>query len=164
MDTSTVDPIFDIPRPEDRQRIAQMLARDMADLKVFRTEAELLTVSDLILEDDGRSSFCRVVRPGPGEPAVGLVLANITFSVKFAGKALWIENLYVDHEWRKLGLGRRLVAHLLDWAEINGIRGIDLEAYQDNAPASVLYRSLGFERLGRERFWFSFAWLEGNDL
>jgi ribosomal protein S18 acetylase RimI-like enzyme len=152
--------IFDVPRPGDRQRIAQMLASDMRDLQVDRSQEELLRVADLILEDEGRSCFCRLVRPAPGEPAVGLVLANITFSVKFAGRALWIENLYVDHAWRKRGLGRRLAAHLLDWAEVNHIRGIDLEAYQGNTPASLLYRSLGFERLGRERFWFDFDWLK----
>ena len=41
---------------------------------------------------------------------------------------------------------------LLDWAEENGIEGIDLESYRLNAPASILYRTLGFRRLGRERF------------
>lgn len=164
MDPTPQDtPIFDAPRPEDRRRIAQMLASDMRDLQLDRSEEELLRVADLILEDGGRSSFCRVVRPAPGAQAVGLVLANITFSVKFAGRALWIENLYVDHSWRKRGLGRLLVAHLLDWAEVNQIRGIDLEAYQGNTPASLLYRSLGFERLGRERFWFDFGWLKELD-
>lgn len=152
--------VFDIPRPEDRERIAKMLARDMEDLGVSRTWEDLLNLSDLVLEDQGKSCFCRLVRPKPGAEAVGLVLANITFSVKFSGRALWIENLYVDHEWRRLGLGKRLIAHLLDWAEVNQIQGIDLEAYQGNTPASILYRALGFERLSRERFWFDFDWIE----
>ncbi len=160
--TQSQEPIFDHPRDTDRERIAQMLAQDMEDLGLARTTEQMLEVSDLVLKDRGQSSFCRVVRPQPGGPAVGLVLANIIFSVKFAGRALWIENLFVDHQWRRKGMGRLLVAHLLDWAEVNNIKGIDLEAYQGNTPASILYRSLGFERLGRERFWFAFDWI--NDL
>jgi ribosomal protein S18 acetylase RimI-like enzyme len=42
----------------------------------------------------------------------------------------------------------------LDWAEDNEIRGVDLEAYRGNTPASILYRSVGFHRLGRERFYY----------
>lgn len=152
--------VFDIPRPEDRERLAQLLVQDMTTLKVHRTPQEMLHLVDLILEDGGRSAFCRVVRPAPGEQPVGLVLGNLTFSVKFAGRALWIENLYVDPAWRRGRMGRRLLGHLLDWAEAHGIKGIDLEAYQGNTPASILYRSLGFERMNRERFWFDFGWMD----
>ncbi|MBH24402.1 MAG: hypothetical protein CMH57_08125 [Myxococcales bacterium] len=153
--------IFEPPQPSDRETIATLLAQDMKDLGVSRTAEELLELSDLVLEDGGATCFCRVARPGPGEQAVGIVLASITFSVKYAGRALWIENLFVSHDWRRRRIGRLLVEELLDWAEFNGIKGIDLEAYQGNTPAALLYRSIGFERLNRERFWFSFEWIDG---
>ena len=41
---------------------------------------------------------------------------------------------------------------MLDWAEERGVLGVDIEAYHRNTPASVLYRTSGFWRLGRERF------------
>mgnify|MGYP000704706198 CR=1 FL=1 len=152
--------IFEAPRAEDRQTLAELLAEDMADLGVGQSVDDLLEVADLILADGGRQSLCLVVRPEEGHPPVGLVLANITFSVKFAGRALWIEELYVSKAWRRRQLGRQLVAHVLDWAEANGIKGIDLEAYQGNTPAAILYRELGFERLNRERFYFWFKWID----
>lgn len=152
--------VFGSVRPGDRETIARLLANDMRDLGVRRTAEELLVVADLILEDAGRSSFCLVVRPDEESLPVGVLVANVLFSVKLAGRSLWIENLYVDPAWRRHGLGRSLVEHMLDWAETHGIQGIDLEAYQGNTPAAVLYRSLGFERLSRERFWFDFAWVE----
>ncbi len=151
---------FEPPRLEDRAAIARLLAQDMEALGVAQSAESLTAVADLILKDEARASFCVVVRPGPEEEPVGLLLANVIFSVKFAGRALWIENLYVDPGWRRYGLGRALVEHMLDWAEVHGIRGIDLEAYQGNTPAALLYRSLGFERLSRERFWFDFRWVE----
>ena len=98
--------------------------------------------------------ICWVARLEPGGEAVGLVLANLNYSLKFAGRSLWIEELYVTPSARRRSLGRLLVEHLLDWAEDNDVRGVDLEAYQGNTSASVLYRSLGFNRLGRERFYY----------
>ena len=47
---------------------------------------------------------------------------------------------------------------LLDIARGENAKGIDLEAYHGNAPAALLYRSLGFRRLGRERFFYRLEW------
>ena len=155
--------IFGRPRAADRQAMAALMAQDMASLGVNQSAEALLEVTDLILADKGRNSLCLVVRPSKKAPPVGLILANVTFSLKVAGRALWIENLYVSRDWRRRGLGRLLVAELLDWAEDNNIKGIDLEAYQGNTPAAVLYRSLGFDRLSRERFYFSFSWVSMDE-
>jgi len=152
--------VFEKPNVGDRVVVAQMLADDMATLGILKSTEDLLNVSDLVLENDGCSSYCLIVRPEKDGPAVGILLANLLFSVKFAGRALWIENLYVAKGWRERGLGRQLIEHMLDWAESNDIKGIDLEAYQGNTPAAILYRSVGFRRLSRERFFFDFDWVE----
>ena len=87
---------------------------------------------------------------------MGVILANFNWSPKFGGRSLWIESLYVSAAGRRQGIGRRLVDTLLDWAEEQEIKGVDIEAYRGNTPAGVLYRSLGFRRLGRERFAYRF--------
>ncbi len=129
----------------------------MATLRVDVTHDEMVVLAKHIVDDLGTEQprcVCWVARePGSKQP-VGVILANFEWSLKFAGPALWIEELYVTPSARRQGLGRILVEHLLDWAEVNGIKGIDLEAYQGNTPASILYRSLGFHRLGRERFYY----------
>ena len=158
----THKPDFQFGRPRlcDRKAVAKLLAEDMADLGMPTTVQDLLAVSDILIKSNDEHVFCRVVRPAPEAEPVGIVIANLSVSVKFAGHGLWIEKLYVNKSWRRRRLGRLLVELVLDWAEVNGINGIDLEAYQGNTPAGVLYRSLGFERLSRERYYFSFGWLE----
>ena len=52
------------------------------------------------------------------------------------------------------GVGRELVEQLLDWAHGAGFAGVELEAYRMNTAASILYRSLGFRRVARERYSF----------
>ena len=98
------------------------------------------------------SSFVRLGRVEDTETWSGIIVAHRWTSTKFCGPAFWIETLYVDPNCRRGGVGRHLVTHLVEYAEQNGYHGIDLEAYRMNAPAAYLYRSLGFRRLGRERY------------
>lgn len=155
--------VFDPPRKRDRKTIASLLYDDMQTIGVPRSMEELLTVADLLYAAEPSRCFCRVVRRERRGPAVGIVIANVVISVKLAGPSLWLEHLYVDPQWRGHGLGRALVEQVLDWAEDHGMMGIELEAYQGNTPAAVLYRSLGFGRLSRERYYFNFRWVEARD-
>ncbi len=127
----------------------------MASLRIDVAHEDMVELARAVVQEpDEVECECWVARVKPGAPAVGVLLANYNWSLKFAGRALWIEELYVTPSARRLGIGRMLVECLLDFAEDNEIKGVDLEAYQGNTPASILYRSLGFHRLGRERFYF----------
>lgn len=54
--------------------------------------------------------------------------------------------------WQGRGLGRRLMARLLDWADHWGhVLRIELHVHADNERAIALYRSLGFVEEGRHR-------------
>ena len=148
---------IDAPQSDDAACLARLFKEDMDDLGVETKLEELEEVADAVIDGMAqrpRRCLCWVARSGEVGEVVGVVLANFNWSLKFAGRSLWIETLYVTPSARRRGLGAELVEHLLDWAEAHEIKGIDLEAYQGNTPASILYRSFGFERLGRERFYF----------
>lgn len=152
----TSDVSIGIPSIRDADDIAALFLEDMGHLGV-RTDLEAMrsvatSVIDAMAQD---RCVVRVARVAPDARCVGVLLAMRSWSLKFGGPSLWIEELYVTPDARRFGIGRRLVEHLLDWAEANDIHGVDLEAYQGNTPASILYRSIGFNRLGRERFYFN---------
>lgn len=149
--------VIEIPGESDVEALARMFQADMEDLGVETRLEDLRGVAAAVVKEQSQKDpgiFCRVVRLHQDGEALGVVLANFNWSLKFAGRSMWIEELYVAPEARRRGLGRELVETLLDWAELNGIRGIDLEAYRGNTPASIMYRALGFHRLGRERFYY----------
>lgn len=142
---------------DDVGAVAELFAEDMANLRISVDHDELETMAGDILDDLNSSNpdcLCWVARLEDAPRPVGVILANFSWSLKFAGRSLWIEELFVTQDARRLGIGRALVEKLLDHAETIDISGIDLEAYQGNTPASILYRSLGFRRLGRERFYY----------
>lgn len=149
--------LYDAPTLADIKRIGQLFFEDMTDLGVGITDEDMFRLATHVVEGsmaEEPSFLCRVARPGPGVEPCGVVLANFNWSLKFAGRAMWIEELYVTPDFRRMGIGRELVDVVLDYADQHGFRGIDIEAYQGNTPASVLYRTMGFHRLGRERFYY----------
>ena len=58
----------------------------------------------------------------------------------------------IAQEWQGRGLGRVLIARLLDWADNwAGVLRIELVVHADNDRAVALYRSMGFEEEGLHR-------------
>lgn len=146
-------------RSDDAEAVIDLFIEDLTELRApIGERAALLHVFQGLLAEPRATVL--VVRHIATDRAVGVLVANEILSVKFAGRSLWIEELYVGLRWRRNGLGRMMVEALLAKARDAGVRGIDLEAYQGNAPAAMLYRALGFRRLGRERFHYRYDWEE----
>jgi ribosomal-protein-alanine N-acetyltransferase len=72
----------------------------------------------------------------------------------YAGLALsppdegWINNVAVRRDAQRRGVGRTLVAALLDVAGQSGVEQTLLEVAADNVPAQALYSRFGFETVG----------------
>lgn len=74
--------------------------------------------------------------------------------VGFAGVWLMVDEAHittfgVHPEWRRQGIGRRLLLRLLELAVELGARRMTLEVRVSNLAAQALYRSFGFEVAGR---------------
>ncbi|MSQ83002.1 MAG: N-acetyltransferase [Myxococcales bacterium] len=141
---------------DDRVAVVDLFAEDLTDLHLPVNKQALAAVFDELLADD--RSVVLVARDGATGCAAGVLVASRVPSVKFSGWSLWIEELFVGKTLRQRGMGRALVEALLATARAGGYAGIDLEAYHGNAPAALLYRNLGFRRLGRERFYYRLEW------
>lgn len=147
-------PIVNEVRSEDIERIAAMMHADMTELGAAPTMDALQILCTSALEDaqQNRGVIFLAARETEDGAAVGVLLAHERLSVRFGGRALWVEELYVAPTARMGGIGRALVTRVLRIARARGLRGVDLEAYRMNTGASILYRSIGFDRLARERY------------
>ena len=63
-----------------------------------------------------------------------------------------VHTIGVDPVYQGCGIGRRLLDELLDFAAGGAVY---LEVRTDNEPAIALYRSVGFERIGLRRRYYS---------
>jgi GNAT superfamily N-acetyltransferase len=144
----------------DAPQIAALFFADMADLGRAPNQADLLETARAMVEDPR----CHVHVARLGDEVVGVIVANEIWSIKFPGRALWVEELYVAPSARRLGLGRQLVSALVEWAHRTGYAGVEIEAYRMNTAASVLYASLGFRRNARERYSFDMRDYDWEDV
>ncbi|MDP4550755.1 GNAT family N-acetyltransferase [Alkalihalobacillus macyae] len=102
-------------------------------------------------------SASRIVVAESDDEVFGVAFFNIGVSLTSGGPYLWLNELYVDPDTRNRGIGRKLLLHVIYWAENEGIKGIELETGINNAVTKHLYNSLGFHDIVSKRYGFTFS-------
>lgn len=67
----------------------------------------------------------------------------------------YVTNIGVLPDYRKQGIGRKIVNKLIDFSIEKGLAFISLEVRVSNIPAISLYGSLGFKEVGRRKNFYS---------
>lgn len=71
------------------------------------------------------------------------------------GEEMHIANIAVAPRFRRRGLGRRLLAHVLNRAAEKGLQSATLEVRAGNQAAQALYARFGFVEIGRRLRYYS---------
>ncbi|WP_347550786.1 GNAT family N-acetyltransferase [Pseudalkalibacillus hwajinpoensis] len=109
---------------------------------------------ELALEEQSAS---RIVVAEADDNFLGIAFFNIGVSLSSGGPYIWLNELFVDPDARNRGIGRKLLLHVIYWAENEGIKGIELETGINNAVTKHLYNSLGFHDIVSKRYGFTFS-------
>lgn len=65
-----------------------------------------------------------------------------------------VATVATDPEYRRQGIGKRLLSHALQSLILEGARSSFLEVRESNIPAQELYRKFGYEQTGRRRRYY----------
>lgn len=134
-------------RPVPEVAIRAMEERDLAAVAAVERSAYQFPWSEGIFRDCIRVGYvCRVVELDDQ------ILAHGILSVG-AGEA-HVLNLCVADNYRCLGLGRKLLLHLLERARASGMSEAFLEVRPTNIGAIRLYQSMGFQHIGIRRGYY----------
>jgi ribosomal-protein-alanine N-acetyltransferase len=127
--------------------IRPMRAGDVADVVAIERSSYQFPWSEGIFRDCLRVGYvCRVVTIDRQLGAYGVMSVG-------AGEA-HILNLCVGEAFRCRGVGKRLLASLVERAAIAGMGNAFLEVRPSNTAAIRLYLSAGFEQVGARRGYY----------
>lgn len=82
-----------------------------------------------------------------GMEPVGFAVYFPTFSTASGHLGLYLEDLYVEPQWRGRGFGRKLLAHVARVAAARGGGGLNWSVLSWNESAIRFYRTLGAEQV-----------------
>jgi len=74
----------------------------------------------------------------------GYIALCLGYSIEFAGREAFIDELYLHAPFRRLGLGRAAVEEVVREAAALGVRAVHLEVAQGNTSAQQFYGAMGF--------------------
>jgi ribosomal protein S18 acetylase RimI-like enzyme len=83
------------------------------------------------------------------ETLVGYVVLTLGFSFEFHGHDSFVDELYIEPEFRRRGYGRQAVRFIEEQARKMGANALHLEVDHGNGPALELYRRSGYENQDR---------------
>lgn len=85
-----------------------------------------------------------------GERVVGFIFGRVIEYVYGMNRLAWIENMGVDPQFRRQGIGYRLVQRVVQEARPKGAEALISSIMLDNMESIMLHKKLGFLLEGRK--------------
>ena len=136
-----------------KPRFGTALAADIPQLVellgiLFTQEAELSPdpekqrrALEMILADPSRA---RIYVAREANKVVAMAALHFTISTAEGGKVAWFEDCIVRPEYRRQGIGKALLEHVIAQARAEGALRVMLLTDGDNERAQAVYRKAGF--------------------
>ncbi len=130
--------------PAAPQSVAAIV-RLMRDFAAYEKLSEYCTVTEQDLQaamfgDDG---FVRGITARDGETIVAFAIFFKSFSTFRGERGYFLEDLYIDGDYRGRGIGLSLLRAVAAAAQADGARRLDFHVLDWNEPAIRFYRSHG---------------------
>jgi GNAT superfamily N-acetyltransferase len=136
-------------------RIASATERDLPlILNLIKGLAEyeklahaVASTEDILRESLFRKRAAEVVIGYAGDEPAGFAVFFQTFSTFLGVPGMYLEDIYVEPKWRRMGLGRQLLVHLAGIANERGYGRVEWSVLDWNEPAISFYKALGAKPL-----------------
>jgi GNAT superfamily N-acetyltransferase len=151
------DPLFRLAAPADLDTLLRLMREMQADgpwSGPFRDDVVRAALLELFVTPSAGLAYL-IENSGS---AIGYIILSFDFSLEYAGKNSWVDEFYVQSEFRGRGIGSAALEFAARAARDHGAKVMHLEVRRDN-PALRLYLRHGYQP--HDRFLLS-KWLIGE--
>jgi len=113
----------------------------LIDAYPFDDKTAAQRIREFIAQPDwGR--ICLIENEGK---VAGYYVLTYIYSFEFGGRMAFVDELYINPEFRARGAGKFAIDEILEFAKASGLKMLYLEVEPENYNAAKLYQSRGFE-------------------
>lgn len=138
-------------RPATRADVPLLLRfiRGLADYEQLSAEVAATEerLAATLFPPDGSAPAAQAVLAFHADAPAGFALYFFNYSTFLARPGLYLEDLFVQPEFRGRGIGKALLLHLARIANARGCGRMEWSVLDWNQPAIAFYESLGARRL-----------------
>ncbi len=124
---------------------ADLILRFVKELALYEKEPEAVvaTGADIRASIFGSDSIVKALVCELNNEPVGFAVYFYNYSTWLGRKGIYLEDLYVSPQYRKVGAGKALLKHLAQVAVAEGCGRFEWSVLNWNEPAIGFYESLG---------------------
>ena len=123
------------------QELHEALQRLVPQLGIHKIPPSWEELKELV---DSKSSTLLVAREPDEQSTIAAILCLTVYRVPTGLRSI-IEDVIVDENMRRRGIGEALVRQAIDLAREAGADGVSLTSNQQRKAANQLYQSMGFQ-------------------
>lgn len=125
----------------------------------YKQTSDLVLAKEFIQTRLGNNKsviFVALIRDDDKMIPVGFTQLYPTYSSVRAMKNWILNDLYVDTDYRKQGIGENLIKTAMEFAKENGAKFVELSTAVNNYTAQSLYKAVGFEKKEPDTDFFTY--------
>ncbi|MEZ5360623.1 MAG: GNAT family N-acetyltransferase [Candidatus Zixiibacteriota bacterium] len=118
----------------------------LAHMHVLGTETSKSRVEhtiDIVLEEDSRAHFIASVDEECSD-VTGFCFFNTAIGLESGGRYLWLNEIHIKSDCRNRGIGRSMLAYMIEWAKENGYIAIYGITHRKNIGAQEFFDANDF--------------------
>jgi len=126
-----------------------VILRMIKGLAEYEKLSDRVTATEAALREQlfGARPAAEVCLAFVGEEPVGFAVFHGTFSTFACRPGLYLEDVFVEPQWRSRGVGHRLLAYVASIGAARGCQSMNWAVLPWNEPAIRFYRRLGAEKV-----------------
>ena len=152
-----MEPVFKLASVSNIDTLIDLMSEFYVDQCLHFDKKVANSALSLILSNQ---SYGQIYLIYINEKVIGYLVVTFGFSLEYRGRDAFIDELYIQEQYRRQGIGKKALQLAEKICREQGIQAVHLEVERENTHARSLYGKVGFTN--RDRYLLT-KWLDPGE-